>query len=215
MVEEVDYILLIMNCAKYKWKADLQKETWLFLISLKYYHVLGDENLTTDYKFDNELNILWVKTKDDYNSLPKKVISSYKAISETFKFKYLFKTDDDQSMITEPNMFFQTMKKVIKIKTPHYGGFIIDVKEPYVSSYYKIHQELPTNIIVQSTLYCSGRFYFLSSYAIDDLILKREEISNEYFEDYAIGYYLNEKYKKSMLHIDTHKIFQDIINNVV
>ena len=75
MVEEVDYILLIMNCAKYKWKADLQKETWLFLISLKYYHVLGDENLTTDYKFDNELNILWVKTKDDYNSLPKKVIS--------------------------------------------------------------------------------------------------------------------------------------------
>jgi Mor family transcriptional regulator len=156
-----------------------------------------------------------VKTEDDYNSLPDKVIAAYKAISETFKFKYLFKTDDDQRMIKTPDKFFNTLIKVIEINNPHYGGFIVDVKEAYLSSYNKIHQELPANIIVQQTTYCSGRFYFLSSSAIDELILKKEEISREYFEDYAIGYNLSEKYKKYTLHIDTHKIFQDIVNNVI
>ena len=63
--EHIDYILLIMNCAKYRWKAEIQKQTWLPLINLKYYHVLGDEMLTTDFKFDNDSNILWVNTKDD------------------------------------------------------------------------------------------------------------------------------------------------------
>jgi hypothetical protein len=213
--EEVDFVLLIMNCEKYKWKAELQKASWLPLINLKYYHVLGNETLTTEYEFDNYSNILWVKTKDDYNSLPDKVISSYQAISKTFKFKYLFKTDDDQRMIKNPVVFFKTLTEVIKTNQSHYGGFIVDVKKPYLSSYDQVHKELPNNVIVQATKYCSGRFYFLSTMAIDDLILKREEIIKEYFEDYAVGYYLGEDFKKNMFHIETHKIFQDILNNVV
>ena len=41
---------------------------------LRFYHVIGDETLCDQpYKFDNENNILWVKTADDYISLPKKI----------------------------------------------------------------------------------------------------------------------------------------------
>jgi hypothetical protein len=105
MIEQ-EFIMLIMNCKKYVKKALFQKRTWLPLIPsyLKFYHVIGDDNLATEYKFDDENKILWVKTADDYNSLPKKVIASYKAVSETFRFKYLFKTDDDQILV-KPHFF--------------------------------------------------------------------------------------------------------------
>jgi hypothetical protein len=158
-----EYIMLIMNCKKYMKKALFQKRTWLPLIPsyLKYYHVIGDENLETKYKFDNENRILWVKVEDDYNSLPNKVIASYKAVSETFNFQYLFKTDDDQILVN--NKFFDIITKLIESKTPktHYGGYIVDVAKPYLSQYHKLHPELPSYLPIFQTKYCSGRFYFL------------------------------------------------------
>ena len=59
-----EFILLIMNCKKYTKKAQFQKMTWLKSIPpyLKYYHVIGDENLDSEYKFDDETNTLWVNT---------------------------------------------------------------------------------------------------------------------------------------------------------
>ena len=90
-----------MNCKKYAKKALFQKMTWLKTIpdTLKYYHVIGEEELSDEFKFDEENRILWVKTADDYNSLPKKVIAAFNAVNVTFEFKYIFKTDDDQNMI--------------------------------------------------------------------------------------------------------------------
>ena len=94
MIEQ-DFILLIMNCRKYADKALLQKNTWLRNIpsQLKYYHVIGDEELDEPFKFDEGNNVLWLKVGDDYNSLPKKVIAAYQAIYDTYKFTYIFKTD--------------------------------------------------------------------------------------------------------------------------
>jgi hypothetical protein len=105
MIEQ-DFIMLIMNCHKYAKKALFQKQTWLKSIPsyLIYYHVIGDETLETPYKFDNDNRILWVKEMDDYNSLPKKVISAYQAVYETFTFKFIFKTDDDQILV-KPQFF--------------------------------------------------------------------------------------------------------------
>jgi hypothetical protein len=211
---EQDFIMLIMNCKKYIWKADVQRNTWLKTIPnyLKFYHVIGDEELDSEYKFDNDNNILWVKVPDDYNSLPNKVISSYKAIYETFKFKYLFKTDDDQNLIKP--QFFDIITNLIKAKipSPNYGGFLIDVKQPYLSQYSKIHEELPKEIHILQTKYCSGRFYFLSSKSVSYLLVKRETINSEYLEDYAIGYNLHDYFKTGMLNIDTNKFFIDINN---
>ena len=214
MIEQ-EVVMLIMNCKKYEWKADIQRNTWLKNIPnfIKYYHVIGDENLESEYKFINENdkhNILYVKTPDDYISLPKKVITSYKAVNDTFNFKYIFKTDDDQNLIN--NKFFKILYNLLTEKNPssHYGGHIVDVDKPYLSQYYRLHPELPNDIPILITKYCSGRFYFLSSKAIQNVLTKRETIRNEVLEDYAIGYNLHNYFKTTILKLNTNKIFIDI-----
>jgi hypothetical protein len=207
-----EFIMLIMNCKKYQKKAIFQKSTWLKTIPsyLKYYHVIGDETLKYEYKFDDENQILWVKDDDDYNSLPNKVITAYEAVYYTFNFKYLFKTDDDQILVKP--QFFDTIKNLLsnKPQLPHYGGYIVEVKQPYLSQYNRIHPELPSQLPLYVTKYCSGRFYFLSRSAISNLIRKRETIIKEYFEDYAIGFNLDERFKTNMLSLATNSFFTDI-----
>lgn len=211
--QEYNHVLLIMNCEKYQWKADKQKDSWLKTIplSLPYYHVKGNPDLSSEYELNQEQNILYVKTNDDYNSLPKKVIVAYKAILHYYpNLKYIFKTDDDQ-MLTNPK-FFQTITNLIKTKKPklHYGGQKVIIDIPYLSQYNRIHPELPNDLILHKTVYCSGRFYFLSKPAIQNLITKREYIEKEYLEDYAIGFHLSQIYKENMLDMDTTKYFEDI-----
>jgi len=207
-----EFILLIMNCRKYEKKARVQKNTWLMSIPsyLKYYHVIGDETMDNDFMFDDVNQVLWVKTPDDYNSLPKKVIQSYIAINSTFDYKYIFKTDDDQMLVN--SNFFNTITKLLANKKPvsHYGGYVVDVPFSHLSQYHVIHPELPKYLPIYATKYCNGRFYFLSKLAVEDLIAKKVNIMNEYFEDYAVGFNLDEKYKIDILNIATNKIFTDI-----
>lgn len=217
---EQDYILLIMNCMRYREKAIQQKTGWLQGLpeGVRYYHVIGNHNMAEPYSFDNEERILWVKTADDYVSLPKKVIASLSAVRNTFKFKYVFKTDDDQ--ILQDGRFFQDtidqlQRKSTKMKA-HYGGQVVDVQIPYLSQYFQIHPELPQDMIIQKTEYCSGRFYFLSPEAITNLVSKRESVEKEYLEDYAIGLNLNPIFKKVMIPIQSDKYFIDShLNNVI
>jgi len=207
-----DFIMLIMNCKKYVKKAMFQKMTWLKQIPsyLKYYHVIGDETLETEFAFDNESQILWVKTGDDYNSLPKKVIAAYNAVYETFDFKYLFKTDDDQILVKP--QFFDIIVSIINKTLPklHYGGYIVDVPRPYLSQYHKIHPELPERLPILQGRYCSGRFYFLSKSATSNLIGNRKNVEKEFLEDYAIGYNLDYYFKSNMLSLATNNFFTDI-----
>jgi hypothetical protein len=212
MIEQ-EFIMLIMNCKKYQKKAKFQKMTWLPQIPsyLRYYHVIGDPDLhDAKYKFDNENSILWVKVADDYNSLPKKVIAAYEAIYETFDFKYVFKTDDDQILVNPK--FFDIVTGLISSKKPktHYGGYIVNVAKPYLSEYHRIHPELPKQLPLYVTRYCSGRFYFLSKSAITHLLSKRERIEREFLEDYAIGFNLDQIYKTDMIPLATNKFFTDI-----
>ena len=210
MIEQ-EYIMLIMNCKKYLKKAKFQKMTWLPKIPsyLKFYHVIGDENLEEEFKFDNDSQILWVKVADDYNSLPKKVIAAYNAVFETFNFKYIYKTDDDQILVNEK---FLDIVKGLTSKTPkiHYGGYIVDVKQNYLSQYHKLHPELPTYLPILKTQYCSGRFYFLSNQSVSNLLSKRKNIEKEFLEDYAIGFNLDPYFKLNILNISTNKFFTDI-----
>jgi hypothetical protein len=206
-----EYILLIMNCKRYSNKAQFQKTTWLHKIPsyLQFYHVIGDEELDSEFRFDNENRILCVNVPDDYNSLSKKVIAAYNAVFKTFNFTYIFKTDDDQILV---NNLFLDIVRGLTSRPPiiHYGGFIVDVKENHLSQYHKIHPELPPNLPILKTKYCSGRFYFLSNQAITNLLNKRQLIEKEYFEDYAIGYHLDVCFKNNMLHLMTNKFFIDI-----
>lgn len=213
-----DFILLIMNCQKYRQKALYQKSTWLKNLphNIKYYHVIGNEDMNYLYDFDEENKILYVKTPDDYVSLPKKVITAFESVLRNFpNVKYIFKTDDDQILLNPS--FFGIIINIINMKTynekneqPHYGGYLVDMTGNYLSEYYKIHPELPKYLPMYKTKYCNGRFYFLSKEAILDLMSKRENIGKEYFEDYAIGFYLNEMYKQNILQISTTKNFVDM-----
>ena len=210
MIEQ-EYIMLIMNCKKYLKKAKFQKMTWLKNIPsyLRFYHVIGEPELDDDYKFDHENHILWIKVADDYNSLPKKVIRAYEAVTNTFDFKYLFKTDDDQILVNDK--FFNILKGLTSSNSRiHYGGYIVDVKQNYLSQYYKIHPELPTYLPVFQTKYCSGRFYFLSKAAINNLLTRKNFIEKEFLEDYAIGFNLAPYYKENMINLLTNKFFTDI-----
>jgi len=216
-----DFILLIFNCEKYRHKALKQKDTWLQRLpaNIIYYHVLGQvqrTNLNQDYIIDEQERILYVNVADDYNSLPKKVIAAYKAINSIYDFKYIFKTDDDQNV--KNTNFFNILMIILKntnananANKSHYGGHIVDIKQPIISSYYRIHPELPKNLILQTTTYCSGRFYFLSCEAVQKLLEKETNIQNEYFEDYAIGYYLPSHLKNNMMKLDTDKHFNDFL----
>ena len=210
MIEQ-EYIMLIMNCKKYVKKAKFQKMTWLPKIPsyLIYYHVIGEPDLETDFKFDDTNNILFVKVEDDYNSLPKKVIRAYEAINKTFNYKYIYKTDDDQILVN--TKFFDVVKGLTSKKPRiHYGGYIVDVKQNYLSQYHKIHPELPNYLPILQTKYCSGRFYFLSKPAIDNLLSKKQFIEEEFLEDYAIGINLDNFYKSNMINLITNNFFTDI-----
>jgi len=214
--QPVSSLLLIMNCVKYEHKAAKQRESWLKGLQIPYYHVLGNPNLETNYQFIDQERILWVKTPDDYNSLPKKVLSAYAAVQQSFPaIQYIFKTDDDQMLQSNnPNKFFDNINKMLErrmqTKKIHYSGNIVDVPKAYLSQYYRIHPELPKELPVYVTQYCSGRFYILSMEAIVYLISKRDLIFQEYLEDYAIGMHLHNRYKNPMLHLDTDIFFKDM-----
>lgn len=215
-----DFILLIFNCKKYSYKAKQQKETWLkHFDKMPFFHVIGDPKLTTNYIFNNEEHILYLKVEDDYNSLPKKVIYAYESIYNTYNFKYIFKTDDDQNV--ENDKFFNIIQNLLlntdTDKKIHYAGQIVNVDKPYLSEYYKIHPELPSHLPILKTKYCTGRFYVLSQLAIQFLLTKKENICEEFLEDYAIGLNLDAILKKNMLHIQTDKYFIDfpIITNSI
>jgi len=214
--QPVSAVLLIMNCVKYEYKAVKQRETWLKGLQIPYYHVLGNLELEANYQFVDKERILWVKTPDDYNSLPKKVLSAYAAVQQSFPaIQYIFKTDDDQMLQSNnPNNFFHNVNKMLERRMQtakiHYAGNIVDVPKAYLSQYYRIHPELPKELPVYVTKYCSGRFYILSMEAIAYLISKRELIFQEYLEDYAMGMHLHNRYKNPMLHLDTDIFFKDM-----
>ena len=212
-MEKLDFIFLIISCEKYREKAEKQKLTWIpklpsFLLT-SWYHVIGKPDLTQDFLFDDTNRVLTVKAKDDYNSLPQKVIMAYKAVQTRFNFLYIFKTDDDQ--MVKDTRSFELIRNVLLQKTPHYGGYIIDVKQPHISKYNTIHPELPDNLQILPTKYCNGRFYFLSKEAVAYLVDRLVLFNNEYLEDYAIGFHLKKSLKEKMLFIDTNKIFKDFI----
>ena len=185
--------------------------TWIrdLPLYIKYFHVIGDPLMKELFSFNNEENILYVKTNDDYISLPSKVITAYEAVLNTYKVKYILKTDDDQKLLN--NTFFYMVRSAVEQILPkvNYGGFVINVKKPYISEYYKIHPELPKNLQILAIKYCSGRFYLLSELAAKSLVMQKEEISKEYLEDYAVGLYLPNILKENILNINTSNFFKD------
>jgi hypothetical protein len=206
------YILLILNCYKYKYKAERQTATWLKNLdsNIIYYHVIGDIEKCKDnnYFFDFDNKILYTKTKDDYLSLPHKVIAALEAINNAYNYDYVFKTDDDQELVDRG--FFSRMVTTLSTKkTYNYGGRLLRVNDHY-STYYTVHSELPKRLLLKKTSYCSGRFYFLSKPAVVNLLEKSDLIKQHVIEDHAIGYYMDDHLKKHALELFSDHFFRDL-----
>ena len=205
-----DIILIILNCYQYKDKANKQINSWLKELpdNIYYFHIIGDKDKCDDNDIYIDGHIIYTNTLDDYNSLPAKVITALKGINDNFSFNYIFKTDDDQTLI-RPS-FFPNICNLLKHKTPqsHYGGFILNINE-HISRYWTVHSCLPKNILLKKTSYANGRFYYLSLEAVKNLITHKSKIETHYIEDHAIGLYLDAVYKENMIQFDTRKIFCD------
>jgi len=186
---EQNYILLILNCDKYKHKAELQKQLWVdkeLPSNIQYYYVRGDPTLKT-FEFNHADHTLYVNCKDDYVSLPQKVIKALDAVEKTFKYKYIFKTDDDQMLVNKT--FFQDLMRELQEHKYDYGGFTIDVRDHY--STYRI-ERVEKKILLRECTYCNGRFYLLSNRSVKHLLLKEKDFEEYIFEDHAIGYSLRD-----------------------
>ena len=215
---KTDYILMILNCKKYQHKAELQKQGWLtnieLFFNLKYFHVIGDKELCKDkeYIFDFENKIIYVNTADDYMSLPAKVITGYKAINETFDYKYILKTDDDQMLYKEGE--FSKIIFLLEKQISYYGGKIWHHNGGIHLS--PNHPEMPKNIMVEPCTFASGRFYYLHKDLVKNILTKFNIIKHRYLEDHAVGFYIDKNYKQTMVYIDTDLMFKDIIlsNNI-
>lgn len=213
---ECDYILLIFTCKKYKNRAIKQKTGWLSWFNsqpsdkFRYYHVTAAPEICKENKFcfDHSNKLLYTNTKDDYNSLSSKVITAFLAVNQTFNFKYIFKTDDDQHLFPSKQFFFHKLINVLREKKFSYGG---DLKKhnTHISSYHNVHPELPKNLLMEKTVYSSGRFYFLVNEAVKNLLTRFDEFSKRYIEDHAVGFYLHDKFKRNVLDFKTYTIFFD------
>jgi hypothetical protein len=183
---------------------------------------MGDEDMDVPYRVDDEAHVLWIRVCDDYVSLPQKVIRAYAAIVDMFPphlvpWSYIYKTDDDQ--LTTPHFFRYlawTLATQIKKYPVHYGGQRVCITERVQSTYHLLHPELnqrPESLWMHPTVYCSGRFYFLSQVAVRALVTdinRVQRIQNEVFEDYAIGFHLPELYKHTLLPFHTPSHFHDM-----
>lgn len=202
--------LLIFSCKRYHHKRTYQKNTWLKQITLlPFAHVIGDETLSTPFHWNESERLLTVRWNDTYEKLPGKVIAAFHAILILFpEVAYIFKTDDDQQPKPNRISFFNALANRLlnQNKRFHYGGQAITI-QAHKSQYHRIHPELPSDLPLEATTYCTGRFYFLSKEAIE--LLDPEKIQQEWFEDYAIGKYMDSGLKQDLLHFDTTYMLED------
>jgi hypothetical protein len=178
-----------------------QRNTWLKTLpsNIIYFHIIGDSVRcgSSNYQIDLHNHMIYTNTKDDYLSLPHKIVNAMQAIHDSIEYDYIYKSDDNV-MPVYPSFFSWLEEHRLSYD---YGGRAIDLEDHY-SNYWTVHNELPRELFLQKTLYCIGRFYFLSHKAVSDLMTKKEIISSRIIEDHAIGLYLSDDLKHNCLRMD-------------
>lgn len=216
-----DYILMILSCEKYEKERRVgQINQFLnnnsIMQGIRYFHLVGDKdkfrkNKKLKYIVDEEKNIIYTNTLDDYLSLAHKTISGLKALYETFDFKYVLKTDDDQRLIN-PNIF-SILDTVLKNKKPDYFGKLCNMEEQVEKWQPIVHKNdgFPTGYIVgDGKPFGNGRFYGLSRRNVEDLVKNKYDlVKKEYSEDWSIAKNQKLEYRMNNMYLDNSKIFAD------
>jgi hypothetical protein len=204
MIIMEEYVLFILNCYKYEGKRQQQLNSWLKNLKIpnfKFYHIIGNENLKTEYEIED--NKIIVKCEDNYESLPQKTFLAIRAIKDIHKnLKFILKTDDDMNVNIN---YLTTLLKILEpTKCDYYGEFITIPKEHYsIYHFDKVEKETSKRQIkMECITYSPGRFYILSNNFCNKILQESDYFKNSMFEDYAIGYIAN-KYnvKKYMIKV--------------
>lgn len=152
------------------------------------YYFVGEPEMPVDYKVDEKDRTVYLRTPDNYESLPQKVSLAMKFAAEHFydEIDGLFKTDDDIVLDLD------RLKSCIDDNKKHgYFGIASHVDE-YLSDYHfgKCESE-EINSIKQSVPtcdYCSGGGYYLEKSLLKHVY---ENEANTIFEDVSVGITLN------------------------
>jgi hypothetical protein len=204
-------VMLIITCEKYSHKAKYQKTSWIPSLpdNISYYHIIGSKDKCgrSDYLFDHTNHILYTNTKDDYVSLPDKVITAIYAVTNELTFDYIYKVDDDM-VLTKPS-FFEKLETMID--SYDYGGHLVHVNDHY-SEHHIFHSELKPNLLLEKASYCGGPFYFLSKKSIRYLLEKKLFLSSKIIEDHAVGRILSMDHNDVCILQLEHMIKDSFIN---
>jgi len=196
---------MILNCKKYRYKAQRQIDSWLKEITLPWFHIIGDPELSTEFLEDSENSIIYVKCKDTYEQLPIKTHLGISAINKIFPdLKYILKTDDD--MVCEIKELHEVLEK---IEGYDYGG------NPWFSGTYEctyhyanVDEEFRKPVPLVGITYSTGRFYFISAVAIKKIIESREWFNSNMFEDYAVARLIQTIPNIKIVHFHSPSVFK-------
>jgi hypothetical protein len=198
---------MILNCKKYAGKRHIQRSTWLPNIRIRWFHVIGDPTISSEYEYNESENIMYVQCNDTYEALPKKTYLAILAVKNLFPdVEYILKTDDD--MKCEIRAFEAMLEAVVGYD---YGGEIVNVDNDHESKYHypNVSPEYQKPSMMFKTQYCPGRFYFLSRNTTRSLIAQKEFFAEQMYEDYAVGYLATRIPNLKILNLNAKAIFHD------
>lgn len=189
-VAEQQYIKYLNNIEKYP---------------ITYLKIIGDENLDTQWLYNEKENLLIIKCDDGYLNLPNKVFQFIKISKRIFRpFLGIFKTDDDID-INLNNLY----KLLMKYKDIDYFGNYAGsagCKSSYVMNKTNVTDKYPLfgKHLIQTEFghYCAGGGYYLSQKSIDTIIQNKE-----FFKEFPKNDY--EKYLYNNEYFNGLNIFED------
>jgi hypothetical protein len=158
-----------------------------------FYYFIGDLNLDSEYKVDEENKIVYLKVPDNYESLPLKTQAAVSFVNENYYdlIKGMVKTDDDIEL---------DLEKIYSCLSAHgdknYFGIVTQITNPENVSTWHIgkcesSEMNRTPVRVPLCTYCGGGGYYLSKESISKISQSKEKYSTMIFEDAATGYVLN------------------------
>lgn len=158
-----------------------------------FYYFIGDLNLDSEYKIDEENKIVYLKVPDNYESLPLKTQAAVSFVNETYSdsIKGMIKTDDDIDL---------DLEKIHSCLSSYgdidYFGIVTQITDPENLSTWHMgkceSEEInKTPVRIPLCTYCGGGGYYLSNKSIAKISQSKEKYSTMVFEDAATGYVLN------------------------
>ena len=179
-------MLMILSCFKNLEHISYIKSCWLEKCPLPYVIILGDENLDTEYTYDQINKILTVKCGDNYHSLVHKVKAGISCIMKEFNPDYIIKCDDD--VIVNNDKIQEYADLMVENKIPYHGKLNQRLKGEIDTFGIEKHP-----VLVPADIDCAeGTLYFLSKEACEIIVGNLEPESCK-FEDLNVGLTLQSK----------------------